>query len=77
MTEVYLVMEHVPCDDTYYDGATYVIAAYAVEQSAKDAVAVYEQECAIEYAAEHAGNAFELWEVYPSRYVTSLPINQL
>jgi hypothetical protein len=77
MTEVYLVMEHVPCDDTYYDGATYAIAAYAVEQSAKDAVAAYEKECEGEYNALYAGNAFELWEIYPSRYVTSLPINQL
>ena len=75
MQEVYLVMEHTPCEDTYYVGATSVIAAYATEQAAKDDVAAYEKECAIGYAAEHADSCWELHEVYPSRYVTSLSIN--
>jgi hypothetical protein len=75
MQEVYLVMEHTPCEDTYYDGSTSVIAAYATEQSAKDAVATYAKECEGEYKAMYAGNGFELWEVYPSRYVTSRSIN--
>jgi len=77
MTEVYLVLEHTPCDDTYYDGATSVVGAYATEQSATDAVAAYEKECEGEYNALYADNGFALHEVYPYRYVTSLPINQL
>lgn len=75
MQEVYLVLEHIRCEDTYYDGTTSVIAAYATEQSAKDAVATYEQECRDEYVAEHADSDFELYEVYPYRCVTSRAIN--